>query len=82
MIAKDDIKALTYDVSPAVIEEEEQGWEDEVGGDIARQEGKEDRNETEEGKVEGIEQEEEKDTGEGEKEAEKAEKGEESPETF
>ena len=44
MIAEDEIKALTYDVSPTVSEEgEQQGGEDEASGDIAEQERKEER---------------------------------------
>ena len=76
MTAKDDIKTLTYDVSPAVSEEgEQQGGEDEASGDIAKQE-REERKEIEEGKIE------EKETEEGEKEVERVEKREESPETW
>ncbi len=56
MTVEDDIKALTYDVSPAVSEEEEQqGGEDEASVDIAEQERKEERKEIEEARVEEIE---------------------------
>ncbi len=58
MIDEDEIKALTYDISPAVSEEGEQpGGEDEATGDIASQERKEERKEIEEGRVEETEQE-------------------------
>ena len=41
MTAEDDIRALTYDVSPAISEEgEQQGGQDEASGDIAEQERK------------------------------------------
>ena len=53
MTAKDDIKALTYDVSHVVSEEgEQQGGEYEANGDIVEQERKEERKEIEEGRVE------------------------------
>ena len=56
MKAEDDIKALTYDVSPTVSEEgEKKGGEDEAIGDIAEQERKEEIKEIEEGRVEEIE---------------------------
>ena len=42
MTAEDDIKALTYDFSPAVSEEgEQQGGEDDASGDIVEKERKE-----------------------------------------
>ena len=79
MKTKDDIKELTYDVSPTSSEEEEQqGGEAEASGDTTEQERKEEGKETEERKVEEIE----KQTEEGEEEAEKVEEGEESPETL
>ena len=63
MTAKDDIKALTYDVNPAVSEEgEQQGGEDEASGDIEKQERNEERKEIEEGRVEETKQEVEKET--------------------
>ena len=44
MTVEDDIKALTYDVSPIVSEEgEQQRGEDEASSDIAEQERKEER---------------------------------------
>ena len=79
MIAKDDIKALTYDVNPTGSQEEEkQGGEGKSSGDIAEQERKEEGKETEDGKVEETE----KETEEGEREVEEAEEGEESPKTL
>jgi len=79
MTAEDDIKALTYDVSPIGSEEEEQqGGEDEASGYTAEQERKEEGKEMEDEKVEKTE----KEIEEGEKEEEKAEQGEESPETL
>ncbi len=75
MTVEDDIKELSYDVSPAISEEgEQQGGEDEASGDIVEKERKEERKGIEEGRFELIE--------EREKEEEKAEKGEESLETL
>lgn len=79
MTAEDDIKALTYDVSPIGSEDEEQQQEeDEASGDKTEQARKEEGKETKEGKVEETK----KETKEGEKEAEKAKQGEESPKTL
>ena len=83
MTVEDDIKALTYDVSPTVNEEgEQQGGEDVASGDIAEHKRKEERKEIEEGREKETEQEEEKETEEVEKEVERAEQREESPKTL
>ena len=83
MIVEDDIKALTYDVSPIGSEEEEQqGGEGGAMGDIAEQERKEEGTEIERERVEKKREETKKETKEGEKEAEKVEQGEVSPETL
>lgn len=59
MTTKDDIKALTYGISPNGSEEEEQqGWEGEETGDLVEQEGKEEETRIELKKAEEIEQEE------------------------
>lgn len=59
MIAEDNIKALTYDVSPTGSEEEEQqGGEGEATGDLVEQERNEEETETEEERAEETEQEE------------------------
>ena len=56
MTAEDDIKALTYDVSPTGSEEEEQqGGEVEATGDLAEQERKEEETEIEEERAKQIE---------------------------
>jgi len=89
MIAEDDIKALTYDVSPIGSEEEEQqGGEGKAIGDLAEQGRKEEGTEIEEEKSEETEQEKreqkeiEKETEGGEKEVEKVEQGQRSPKTL
>jgi len=56
MIAEDDIKALTYDISPIGSEEEEQqGGEGEEIGDLEEQEGKKKETKREKEKTEQIE---------------------------
>ena len=59
MIAKYEIKTLTYDVSPTRSEEEEQqGGEGEATSDLVEQEGKEEQTKIKEETVEETEQEE------------------------
>jgi len=59
MTAEDDIKMLTYDISPTGSEEEEQqGGEGEATGDLEKQEGKEKETEIEEVRAEETKEEE------------------------